>query len=82
MIEDLFHLPRVSTTPLVHLSCEYLPEFLKKFITSLMVYSGTWGKKIHEKNRSRKSRDTVPLKECFRGSIQFKSWIFNQRMKE
>ncbi len=26
-----------------------------------MVYSGAWGKLIHEKNRSRKSRDTVPL---------------------
>jgi hypothetical protein len=28
---------------------------------SLMVYSGAWGKLIHEKNRSRKSRDFVPL---------------------
>ncbi len=28
-----------------------------------MVYAGAWGKLIHEKkNRSRKSRDTVPLK--------------------
>ncbi len=26
-----------------------------------MVYSGDWGKLIHEKNRSRKSRDTVPF---------------------
>ena len=29
---------------------------------TLMVYSGAWGKLIHEKNRSQKSRDTVPLK--------------------
>ncbi len=26
-----------------------------------MVYSGAWEKLIHEKTRSRKSRDTVPL---------------------
>jgi hypothetical protein len=26
-----------------------------------MVYSGAWGKLIHEKTRIRKSRDTVPL---------------------
>ncbi len=26
-----------------------------------MVYSGAWGELIHEKTRSRKSRDTVPL---------------------
>ncbi len=44
------------------LSCEYLREFSKKFKTALMVYSGAWGKLIHEKKtRSRKSRDTVPL---------------------
>jgi hypothetical protein len=42
------------------LSCEYLREFLKKFETALLVYSGAWGKLIHEKNRSRKSRGTVP----------------------
>ncbi len=27
-----------------------------------MEYSGAWGKLIHEKTRSKKSRDTVPLK--------------------
>ncbi len=43
------------------LSCEYLLEFLKKLETALMVYSGAWGKLIHEKTRSLKSRDTVPL---------------------
>jgi hypothetical protein len=26
-----------------------------------MVYSGAWGKLIHEKNQKQKSRDTVPL---------------------
>jgi hypothetical protein len=33
------------------LSCEYLREFSKKFETALMVYSGAWGKLIHEKNQ-------------------------------
>jgi hypothetical protein len=30
-------------------------------IPAAMVYSGAWGKLIYEKNRSRNSRDTVPL---------------------
>ncbi len=36
------------------LSCEYLLEFSKKFETALMVYSGAWGKLIHEKNQKQK----------------------------
>ncbi len=43
------------------LTCEYLREFLKKFITVLLGYSGAGGKLIHEKTRSKKSRDTLPL---------------------
>ncbi len=43
------------------LSCEYLRKFSKKFETALIVYSGAWGKLIHEKTISRKSRGTVPL---------------------
>ncbi len=43
------------------LTCEYLREFSKKFETILMGYSGAGGKLIHEKTRSKKSRDTVPL---------------------
>ncbi len=44
-IEDFFHLPSVSTTPVVNLElrCEYLREFSKKFETALMVYSGLGG---------------------------------------
>jgi hypothetical protein len=30
---------------------EYLREFSKKFETAHMVYSGAWGKLIHEKNQ-------------------------------
>jgi hypothetical protein len=38
----------------------------KKFETALIVFSGAWGKLIHEKNRSRKSRDTAPLRSLKR----------------
>ncbi len=44
-------------------SREYLSEFSKKFEMAVMVYSDAWGKLIHEKTRSRKSRDTVPLND-------------------
>jgi hypothetical protein len=47
MIEDFEHLPPP-------LSCEYLREFSKKFETFLMLYSGAWGKLIHEKNQKSK----------------------------
>jgi hypothetical protein len=59
MIEDFFHLPPVSKTLEVNLELRiYLPEKLE---TALIAYSGAWGELIHEKNRSQKSRDTVPL---------------------
>jgi hypothetical protein len=53
MLEDFFHLPPVSTTPVqwCTLSCEYLQKFSKKFETALRVHSGAWGKLIHEKNQ-------------------------------
>ncbi len=44
------------------LTCEYLRECSKKFETVLMEYSGAGGILIHEKTRSKKSRDTVPLR--------------------
>jgi hypothetical protein len=48
------------------LTCDYLREFSKKFETVLMQYSGAGGKLIHQKkNRSKKSRDTVPLRLIF-----------------
>jgi hypothetical protein len=46
MIEDFF--------AFATLSCEYLREFSKKFETGLLVYSGAWGKLIHEKNQKSK----------------------------
>ncbi len=41
------------------LTCEYLRKFSEKFGMTIMLFSGAWGKVIHEKNL--KSRDTVPL---------------------
>ena len=43
-------------------SCEYLREFSKKFETALMVYSGAWGKLIHEKNQKSKISWHCPFK--------------------
>ncbi len=54
MIEDFFHLPPVSTTPVVHLELRISPRISEKFETALMVYSGAWGKLIHEKNQKQK----------------------------
>ncbi len=48
------NLPPVTLIPVVHLYCEYLREFSKKFETVLMGYSGAGGKLIHEKNQKQK----------------------------
>jgi hypothetical protein len=52
-------LPPVSVIPVVHLDLRISPRI---FETVLMGYSGAGGKLIHEKTRSKISRDTVPLK--------------------
>jgi hypothetical protein len=36
------------------LTCEYLREFPKKFEMTLTLFSGAWGKAIHEKNLKKK----------------------------
>jgi hypothetical protein len=62
LIEDFFICHRCQRHRWSTMSSEYLREFSKKFETALMVYSGAWGKLIHEKKtRSRKPRGTVPL---------------------
>jgi hypothetical protein len=48
------------------LSCEYLREFSKKFETALMVYSGAWGKLIHEKNQKQKISWHCPFKRFYK----------------
>jgi hypothetical protein len=37
------------------LTCEYLREFSKKFEMTQMLFSGAWGKVIHEKNLKQKT---------------------------
>ncbi len=44
------------------LSCEYLRAFSKKFETALLVYSGAWGKLIHEKKQKSKISWHCPFK--------------------
>ncbi len=44
------------------LRCEYLREMSKKFETALMMYSGAWGKQIHEKNQKSKISWHCPFK--------------------
>ncbi len=51
--------PPVSLIPVVHLDLRISLRIFNK--TVLMGYSGARGKLIHEKTRSKKSRDTVPL---------------------
>ncbi len=55
MIEDFSICHRSNDTGgAPSLSCEYPWEFSKNFETALIVYSGAWGKLIHEKNQKSK----------------------------
>ncbi len=65
------------------LSCEYLREFSKKFETTLMVYSGAWGKLIHGKKQKSKISWHCPFKlevGSAWGSASF--WIWCQSGSE
>ncbi len=44
-----------------HLDLQISPRIFEKIRNALMLFSGAWGKMIHEKTRSKKSLDTVPL---------------------
>ncbi len=66
MIEDFLHLPPVSLTPVANLDLWMSPRiFEKKFETTLMVYSGAWGKLIHEKNQKSKISWHCPFKQTY-----------------
>ncbi len=54
LIEDFFHLPPVSKTPVGHLEPRISPRIFEKVRIAVMVYSGAWGKLIHEKNQKSK----------------------------
>jgi hypothetical protein len=57
------NLPPELLIPVVHLDLRipYLSEFLKKFETILMEYSGGMGKMIHEKKPEAKNLVTLSL---------------------
>jgi hypothetical protein len=44
------------------MTCEYLPEFSKKFETAQLRYLGAWGKLIYEKNLKSKISLDSPFK--------------------
>jgi hypothetical protein len=54
MIEDFLHLPPMSLTLVANLELGIPPRIFEKFETTLMAYSGAWGKLIHEKNQKLK----------------------------
>ncbi len=55
----------VSTTPVVHTELRIFLNFWKVFETTLMVYSGAWGKLIHEKYQKSKISWYCPFNLCF-----------------
>ncbi len=62
LIEDYFHLPPVSTTPVVNLELRISPRIFEKIRNGILRGLGetdSW-----QKTRSRKSRGTVPLKRA------------------
>ncbi len=48
------NLPPVSLIPVVNLELRMSLRMFEKFEQALMVYSGAWGKLIHEKNQKQK----------------------------
>jgi hypothetical protein len=48
------NLPPVSLTPVVHLDLRISPRIFEKIHMILMLFSGAWGKMIHEKNLKQK----------------------------
>ena len=62
LTEDFFHLPPVAATPVVNLELWISPRIFIKIRNGSNGILRGLGKLIHEKNRSRKSRDTVSLK--------------------
>ncbi len=46
-------LPPVLLTPVVHLDLRISPRISKKFQMTLLLFSGAWGKVIHEKPKAK-----------------------------
>jgi hypothetical protein len=62
MIEDFFHLPPVSLTPVVHLELRISPRIFEKNRNCTNgILRGCWGKLIHEKNQKCENLVTLSL---------------------
>jgi hypothetical protein len=57
------NLPPVSLIPVVHLDLQISPGIFEKILKGPNAILWGGGKLIHEKTRSKKSRDTVPLSD-------------------
>jgi hypothetical protein len=69
LLEDFFHLPLVSITPVVHLELRILLRISPRIFEKIRIGPkgilrclGDWGKLIPEKSQKLKTRGTVPLK--------------------
>ncbi len=62
LIEDFFHLPPVSLTPLANLELRISPRIFKKIRNGLNGVLWGWGKLIHEKNQKQKISWHCPFK--------------------
>ncbi len=61
LLESFFRLPPVSLTPVANLELRISPRIFEKIRNGLNSIIRGLGKLIQEKNRSKKSCDTVPL---------------------
>jgi hypothetical protein len=67
MIEDFLHLPPLSTTPVVHLELRISPRIFEKNRNDPNGILRGLGETDSWKNqKSKKSRDTVPLSHCWK----------------
>ncbi len=73
-IEDFFHLPPVSMTPLVHLEPRISPWIKKKFKRPYWLLRGLGGNWFMKKTLSRKFHGTVTLLYV----LQFIYWLINR----
>ncbi len=73
LIEDFFHLPPVSTTPVGHVEVRISSRIFKEIWNGPNSYTqGLLGNWFMKKTRSRKSRGTVPLINFMSSSTETK----------
>jgi hypothetical protein len=63
MFQTIYHLSLVSMTPVINIYFRISPRIFVKILKALFGYSGARRKLIHEKNRGRKSRVRLPLRD-------------------